>query len=218
VTDRAMRPLVWRALLVAARMPAVWGAMAGQIVLLSLYVLLWGDGVPLVGARSVLEQFATAQWVFLGLALPWVAVRCGAALARDDVAQTAALAAVAPSAVVTAGIVALAGLLVAISLVGLPFALLAQRISAAPATDLWRAQLPLYALGLCAAPIATACMLVVANRLFAWTLATALTFGAMALVPAGVAGGAALVTIGVIVSVLTLSGADRRYWYLSEHT
>jgi hypothetical protein len=217
VIDRAVTALAWRALLAAARTPAVWAAMAVQIALFALYMLLWGDGLPIVDARSVLEQFSTLQWVFLGVALPWVAVRCGAAPGRDDVAQTAALAAVLPSAVVTAGIVAVAGLLFAVSLVGLPFAFLAQQIAAAPAGDLWRTQLSIHALSLCAAALASACMLVVANRLFAWTATTALTLGAMALTPAGPAGSAALLAIGVIVCAMTLVGADRRYWYLSEH-
>jgi hypothetical protein len=217
VSDRAVITLAWGALVATARTPAVWTALAVQIALLALYLQLWGDGVPLVGARSPLEQFSTLQWVFLGLALPWVAVRCGAAPERDEVARTAALAAVPPSAVVAAGVVALAAVLVAVSLVGLPLALLAQQIAAAPLADLWRTQMPLYALALCAAPLAVACMLVVDNRLFAWAAATALTLGAMALAPAGGVGSVALVTIGAIVCATMLAGADRRYWYLSEH-
>jgi hypothetical protein len=216
VTDGVIPALVWRALLGAARTPAVWAVMAAQIVLLALYLLVWGDGVPLVGARPVLEQFGTTQWVFLGLALPWAAARCGAARRRDDITQIAVLGAVRPSAVVTATVTALALLLLVMALVGLPFAILAQQISAAPVADLWRAQFPLYALSLYAATVAAACMLVVANRLLAWTVSTALTLGLMALAPAGAAGVATLLLGGAIVFVLTVSGADRRFWYLSE--
>ena len=68
--------LVWRDVLTAVRTPAVWAVMAVQIALMALYLLVWGDGVPLVGARPVLAQFATTQWVFLSLALPWATHGC----------------------------------------------------------------------------------------------------------------------------------------------
>jgi hypothetical protein len=217
VTDRAVLVLVWRALLAAARIPALWAAMGAQIALFSIYMLIWGDGLPLVGARSVLAQFATAQWIFLGVALPWAAARSGAAWRRDQIAQLAALGAVPPSAVVTASVLATSVLLLAVALVGLPFAALAQQISALPMAELWRTQLPLYALGPCAAAVTAACMLVVANRLLAWTAATVLTLGAIAVVPPGLAGGAILAALGAAVGAALVSGADRRFWYLSEH-
>lgn len=217
MTDRAVVVLVWRALLAAARAPALWAAMGAQIVLFSLYMLIWGDGLPLVGARPVLAQFATAQWIFLGLALPWAAARSGAAWRHDQIAQLAALGAVPPSSIVTASVLAMSLLLLAVALVGLPFAALAQQISALPMTELWRTQLPLYALGPCAAAVTAACMLVVANRLLAWTVATVLTLGAIIVVPPGLAGGAILASLGAAVGTALVSGADRRFWYLPEH-
>jgi hypothetical protein len=210
------KALVWRALLNAARTPALWAAMGAQVVLFSLYLLVWGDGLPLAGARSTLEQFATLQWIVLGLALPWAAARSGAVRGRDDVARLAVLGAVPPSSIVTAGVAALAVLLLALAAVGLPFAMLAQQISAVPATELWRTQLPLYALGLCAAALTAACMLVAANRFAAWTASTALTLAVVALVPQGLGGGVALAALGAIVVAALVSGADRRFWYLSE--
>ena len=215
VTDR-LTVLVWRALLTAARTPALWSATAAQVVLFSLYLLVWGDGLPLVGARSTLEQFATLQWIVLGVALPWIAARSGAIRGRDDVARLAVLGALPPSSIVTAGVAALAVLLLALAAVGLPFAMLAQQISAAPATELWRTQLPLYALGLCAASITAACMLVAANRFAAWTVSTALTLAVAALVPQGLGGGVALAALAAILVAALVSGADRRFWYLSE--
>lgn len=215
MTDR-VTALVWRALLAAARTPALWASMGAQVVLFSLYLLVWGDGLPLVGARPTLEQFATLQWIVLGLALPWTAARSGVVRGRDDVARLAVLGAVPPSSIVAAGVAALAVLLLSLAAVGLPFAMLAQQISAVPATELWRTQLPLYALGLCAAPITAACMLVAANRLAAWTAATALTLAVVALVPRGPGGGVVLAALGAIVVAALVSSADRRFWYLSE--
>jgi hypothetical protein len=221
VTDRPFglaqgEALMWRALLTAARTPALWAAMGAQVLLFSLYLLLWGDGLPLVGARSTLEQFTTLQWIVLGLALPWAAARSGVVRGRDEIARLAVLGAVPPSSIVTAAVAALAVLLVALAAVGLPFAMLAQQISAVPATELWRSQLPLYALGLCAAPITTACMLVAANRFAAWAAATALTLAVVALVPHGFGGGVVLAALAAIVVAAVVSGADRRFWYLSE--
>jgi hypothetical protein len=233
VTDRAVVPLdvargthvdvaqgkalAWRALVTAARTPALWAAMGAQVVLGSLYLLVWGDGVPVVGARPVLQQFATAQWIFLALALPWTAARSGAACRRDEIAHLAALGAVPPSSVVAASVTALAVLLLATAAVGLPFAALARQISAVPMTELWRTQLPLYALGVCAAAVTMACMLVVANRLFAWVAATALIVAAAIVVPQGLPGGAVLVAVGTVVAALLVSSADRRFRYLAEH-
>ena len=216
MTERPLTTLVWRALLGAGRTPAVWMAMGVQIAFLSLYMLVWGDGLPLVGARPVLEQFATTQWIFLGLALPWVAARSGAAWRRDEVAQLAALGAVQPSSIVTASVAALAVLLLATAAVGLPFAVLAQQISALRLMELWRTQLPLYALSLCAAAVTATCMLVVANPLLAWTTATGVTCGVMIAVPPGLAGAVVLAALGAAIGVALVSGADRRFWYLSE--
>jgi hypothetical protein len=215
VTDRA-RALVWRALLTSARTPALWAAMGAQVILFSLYLLVWGDGLPLVGARPALEQFATLQWIVLALALPWAAARSGVVRGRDEVARLAVLGAVPPSSIVAAGIAALSVLLLALAAVGLPFAMLAQQISAAPATELGRTQLPLYALGLCAAPITAACMLVATSRFAAWTASTALTLAVVALVPQGLGGGAVLAALGAIMVAAIVGGADRRFWYLSE--
>jgi hypothetical protein len=209
--------LVWRALLTAARTPALWVAMGAQAGLYSLYLLVWGDGLPLAGARPVLQQFATTQWIFLGLALPWAAARSGAAQRRDEIAQLAALGAVPPSSVVAASVAAQAALLLATAAVGLPFAAVAQQISAVPLAELWRTQLPLYALGLCAAAITPACMLVAANRFLAWTAATVLTLSASMVVPQGLAGAAVLAALGAGIGTVLVSGADRRFWYLSEH-
>ena len=50
MTDRAVVALVWRALLAAARTPALWVAMGAQAGLYSLYLLVWGDGLPVAGA------------------------------------------------------------------------------------------------------------------------------------------------------------------------
>lgn len=216
MTERALTTLVWRALLGAARTPALWMAMGVQIAFLSLYLLVWGDGLPLAGARPVLEQFATTQWIFLGLALPWAAARSGAAWRRDELAQFAALGAILPSSAVAASVTALVVLLLAMAAVGLPFALLAQQISAVPAMELWRTQLPVYGLSLCAAAVTAACMLVVANRIMAWTAATALTFAVMFVVPQGIAGAAVLAALAVALGAALVNGADRRFWYLSE--
>ena len=217
MTERPLLVLVWRALLNAARMPALWIAAAVQIAFFSLYLLVWGDGLPLVGARPVLEQFATTQWIFLALLLPWAAARSGAAWRRDEIAQFAALGACLPSAAVAASVAALAVLLVAMAAIGLPFALLAQQISAVPVTELWRSQLPLYALSLVAAAVTAACMLVVANRVMAWTAATVITFVVMIAVPPGLAGAGVLAALAAAAAAMLVNGADRRFWYLSEH-
>jgi len=209
-------PLVWRELMAATRTPATWVVVAAQITLLALYLIVWGDGVPLVGARPVLEQFVTTQWVFLGLALPWTAARCGVTRHRDDVARLAAFGAIPPSAVVTGLLLSLTAMLLAITLGGLPFAILAQQISAAPASQLAAAELSLLALSVFVSATTAACMLMLVNRLFAWVVASAVTLGVLALLPPGLLGGLALLVLGVFTGAWLVRAADGRFRYLSE--
>ena len=89
-----MLALAWRQVVAAVRLPAVWIATAVQVAVLTLYIVVWGDGIPLVGARPPFEQFATAQTVLLLLVLPWVAARCLATAHRDTVSKLAVLTAV----------------------------------------------------------------------------------------------------------------------------
>jgi hypothetical protein len=60
-------------------------------------------------------------------------------------------------------------------------------------------------------------MLVAANRFLAWTAATVLTLSASMVVPQGLAGAAVLAALGAGIGTVLVSGADRRFWYLSEH-
>lgn len=216
MTDRVAVAFAWSALLNAGRTPALWAAMAVQIALYSSYLLVWGDGVPLVGARPVLDQFATVQWVFLGLALPWTAVRSGAVRRRDEVARLSLLGAVRPSAVVAGSLCATMAIAVAVTASGLPFAILAAAISTIPLAGLWGAQAPLFALGGCASAFASACMLVTGSRLLAWACATGLTFGVVALAPAGAAGGVVLAAVGAVAAAVVVGNADRRLLHLAE--
>jgi len=211
-----MAPLVWRELMAATRTPATWMVVGVQITLLALYLIVWGDGVPLVDARPVLDQFVTTQWVFLGLALPWAAARCGVTRHRDDVARLAAFGAIRPATVVTGVLLALTTMLLAITLGGLPFAILAQQISAAPVSQLAAAELSLFALSVFVSATTAACMLMLVNRLFAWVVASAVTLGVLALLPPGLIGGLTLLVLGVSTGALLVRGADGRFWYLSE--
>jgi hypothetical protein len=209
-------PVVWRELLASTRTPATWVVVAAQSALFALYMMVWGDGVPLVDARPVLDQFVTTQWVFLGLALPWAASRCGVTRHRDDVAQLAAFGAVPPSAVVAGLLLALTVMLLAITLGGLPFAILAQQISAAPISRLVAAELSLFALSVFVSATTAACMLMLVNRLFAWVVASAVTLGVLALLPPGLTGGLALLVLGVSTGAWLVVSADGRFCYLSE--
>jgi hypothetical protein len=216
VTERAAVWLAWRALLVSARTPALWAATIAHALLLALFLLVWGDGLPLVGARPVLEQFYTLQLAFLAVALPWAAVRAGAAPTRNGVTELAALGAVTPASVVGAAIAATTAVLAGMALGGLPFALLAQRISAAPPADLWAGQFLVLSLAWCVTTVSTACMLVLRDRLFAWVVATAATAVVLTALPAGLPGALVLLGLGAIVATVLVTGANARLAYLSE--
>ena len=44
-----VRALAWQQAVKASRTPAIWVAVVGHVLALSLYVVAWGDGVSLVG-------------------------------------------------------------------------------------------------------------------------------------------------------------------------
>ena len=71
-----MRWLIWRELIIIGRTPSFWVAAAVYVSVLTLFVLIWGDGVPIVGAGPVWDQFSAVQLSVLLALLPWTATRC----------------------------------------------------------------------------------------------------------------------------------------------
>lgn len=163
-----MRWLLWRELTVMTRTRAIWIAMCGYVVLLACFIVIWGDGVPVMSG-SVFEQFTTFQFALLVCMLPWAAARCMVG-DRNGIALLAAVTGRAPRDVVITRCLAVGLVLFATGLSGMPLNIIALRIARA---DAWSGIATLtVASTLCAfvAAIVTLNVVLGAGRLAAWLM------------------------------------------------
>lgn len=207
-----MRALAWRQLMVATRLPAVWAAAGFHIAVLTAYVFVWGNGIPVAGARSPFSQFVSAQTVVLLAVLPWVAARCAPVHERGLVSRVAVLAACTPAHVITGAALGLAAVVSVVALTGLPLAMLSQQIADGPAIDLAAAQLRVAALGACAATLTLAAVALSRSRIGGWLIATGSTALAAWLAPSGAVGALALAAAAAIITV-GLAQRAQRLWH-----
>jgi hypothetical protein len=176
-----MRWLLWREITVMTRTRGLWVAMCLQLLALAAFLLVWGDGVPMM-TGNLADQFSTLHTALLLVILPWAAAR----VVGDGttVALVAAVGACVPRQVVASKYVALLTVLLALVTSALPFKILALRISN---VEMWRGLLDLPA-------VAAVCMLVAAiaiasvvaglSRFAAWVLGTcAMLLGAAVVSP-----------------------------------
>jgi len=166
--------LIWRDLVVITRLPAYWVSAAIYVVALAAFVLIWGDGIPVVGARSSWEQFGAAQRVFLAALLPWVAVRCGLS-SRRDLALVGFITARSPVESLLAKSIAVAASLLGIALSAFPVIVLMQQIAAVEPSAILSTTVPSAVVAACVAVITTAIGVMVEEPLRVWGVSTVLT-------------------------------------------
>lgn len=193
--------LIWRELVVATRVPAIWVAAAFYVSLLASFLLIWGDGVPLM-AGTPLDHFIRIQWFSTALLSPWIV--CRVAASRDELSLLAALGAQEASRVVIARVIAATVVIQSITVTSLPLAVIAAAIADVAFMRLAALFGSLALLNAIAATVATAATLLVTDRLAAWVIA-ALTVG-LGLAIAGDSL-AALLSCGVAASVLLAAAA-----------
>jgi hypothetical protein len=209
-----MRWLIWRETVVALRTKALWAAIGGHAAVLSAFVIVWGDGVPVFADRSVFEQFGAVEGFVLTLLLPWVAARCLGGDSRD-LAKLALMTAARPSRVIVARCIAGAVVLGAVVASAWPLAAVALQISARPLGQLLRILPGLAIVCSFVAVVTTACMLTSGSRLAGWLLATLVTAAAAYLGPS-----LAVATVMAVLVVVLAWGlarwADTNWQYLED--
>lgn len=211
-----MRALAWRQLMRATRLPAVWAATAFNVVLLTAFVFVWGNGIPLAAARLPFDQFTTAQTIVLLVVLPWVAARCGPVHDRGLVARLGVLAACQPATVITGAALGLTVVAAGVAVTGLPLAILSQQMSNGPAVDLAVAQVRVAALSACTATMTLAAVALSGNRIGGWLIATGATILVSWLAPRGLGGGLVLAATAVAGTVALAQHAQRRWHHAAE--
>jgi hypothetical protein len=211
-----MRWLIWRELIIIGRMPSFWLAAAVYVSVLALFVVIWGDGVPIVGAGPVWDQFSAVQLSVLLALLPWTATRCVTTRRKRDLTVLAIVTASRPSALVLARCIALSAALFVLVLTALPIAIVMQQIAAIPFSAIGRALLPLLGLSLFVAVAATGFMLAFANPLPAWVITSAVTVVASRTVALTPASTPVWIGIALGAAVLLTVNADSRLAYRVE--
>lgn len=211
-----VQALAWQQVMKASRTPGVWVAVVGHLLALSFYVVAWGDGVSLVGARAPFDQFTTAYTSILVVLLPWVAARCLAVGTPGEVAIRAVLAGQRPLTIVFGATIGLALVLLAVIGTGLPIALLAQQTSTRSSWEVAHVVARLAGLAACLAPVSAAATLATGSRL--WGLLLGIVAGGVlaSAAPVGVVGSTMLWPVAVFATATVAGHADRRWRHLAE--
>ena len=209
--------LTWRELSLIGRTRAFWAAAGAYVVLLFMFVLVWGDGLPLANARSNWQQFNTAQSAVLSVLLPWTAARCGA-LRRRDLVMLSVATATAPSVLLLARWIATSCALFALGLTALPATLLVQQIGSAPLTSIGSSMATCAGLAAFAAAITTGCVVVCKQPLNGWVAATTITVATGAAMPLPIPTAAVWLLIAAGATIALSTFADYRLLHLAEET
>lgn len=209
-----MGALIWRELVAITRTPAYWVSAAVYVVALAAFVVVWGDGIPVVGARSSWEQFAAAQRVFLAVLLPWIAVRCGWS-SRHELALVGFVTAQSPAQSLLAKSIALTASLLGITLSALPVIALMQHIAAVEPLAIVSNAIPPAVIAAGVAVVTTAIGVMLDEPLRVWGLTTVLTLAVTVGRSSTIAGLFLFVGVGTA-AALYLVATRSRLIYLPE--
>lgn len=210
-----MGALIWRELTIITRTPAFWVSAALYIAGLTAFVVVWGDGVPVIGAQSNWEQFTMAQRMLLAVLLPWTAARCSASSKRDLV-LLGAVAAKRPRALLWAKAAALAVSLLALALSALPLIVLMQQIGAASPTTAVLDMAPVAALALFVAGVTTTMTVVLEAPIRVWAVTGGVTLVSAVFGPPTFRGAVLWLAVFGTVAVLCLHAMRSTLTYLPE--
>jgi hypothetical protein len=198
-----MPRLVWRELIAATRIPALWVAVSAYVLLLAAFVLVWSDGVPVLDS-SVFEQFVAVQWFAAASFAPWMA--CRLAGRREDVVILAALTARSASEIVLARAIATLVVIQALVVSGLPLGILAAAISDARGLQVGLVYGSLAALALAATAVSSLVTQLSPGRLTAWVVASM----SVVIVAAAARNGVAFLAGGMVVSTVLFAAITAR--------
>ena len=210
-----MGALIWREIAAITRAPAYWVSAVLYVAALTAFVLVWGDGIPVVGARSSWEQFTMFQRVLLAVLLPWTAARCGTS-SRRTLTLLSFLGARSSTSVMLAQCAALAVSLLGLALSALPVMALMQQIASAPLSAVVQDMAPAAVIALVVALVTVAASVAIEAPIRVWAVSGTVTIVAAVVGPPG-SDAAPIVLAGTMVaSWLCLFAQRTRLVYLPE--
>jgi hypothetical protein len=178
-----MYALAWSELVSFWRAGAFWAAITVHVSLLFSFILVWGDGLPIVNGGTNWQQFNTVQFAILTVLFPWIAARCSP-LQGYDLVMLSLVTATSPSRLLVARWLAAWAALLGVMLMALPAMLLMQQIAIAPFMSVATCLGVAVALAGLAAAITSGCMAMFDRTLHGWVAATTATCAAGLLMPA----------------------------------
>ena len=215
-----MRAVATRELIVIAKRPALTVVICTHVGLLTVFVLMWSHGVPVLRGANIYEQQHLVQWWLLALLLPWAAARCFAPERGNGLTMMCALTALRPSSVVIAKSSSLVAALALIVFAGFPAAIAAQQMSAVSISGPLRDLLSLMGLAVLVSAITVIWVLAVRNRLGAWigaTVSTGLVLLVLSRLPlAGISLGLTSALVGAAIVEAMAHWSDGSLRYLLE--
>lgn len=170
-----MTALLWRELTIATRTTAFAAAVGLHSLILVLFIVLWGDGVPLLPGDGLYGQLRLVQYALLTCLLPWTAARCGSGSRGEDVALLSTIAATRSSSIVAAQGVALMMLLLVVVAAGIPLMVIGQQMAAVSSDRVAADTLGGVGLAALVAFVTLAWMQTSDDRVVAWLGASATT-------------------------------------------
>src|SRR5580700_2817052 len=169
-----MRALLMREALVVARRPAVVSIVVVYSGLLALFLAAWGgERVPMFPGATIYAQLQLLQCALLVVVMPWAAARAVATERADELVRLSAILALPPSRLIIARLLAAAVAPALVVAGALPVALIAQQMSAVPASRALADQFTLLTFALPAAVVTVWWMQISRDRLLGWLGATA---------------------------------------------
>ena len=213
-----MRAILFREFTVATRRAPFAACLMVHLALLSAFLLIWPNGVPVMRG-SVYEQALWIDAVVLACVLPWASIRLASTSDANTRVRLSVLSGARPSTVALGSLLGIASVMALITVTSLPLLLRAQHMAAEPWTRVVRDETALVAFACAVATVAAAAG-ACRDRVLRWLLTAASSLLLAAATSRAVHGslGAALVftAVAAIVPLLVVERARASGRYLVE--
>jgi hypothetical protein len=214
-----MGAAIRRELTLVGRSAALTAAVVAHTVLLTLFLVVWGEagGLPFTPSVAFYDQFRGLELMSLALVLPWAVARCVALERGDDIVILAAVAGIPVSRFIGAKLLAGCGVAALVVLSALPPAVIAQQISALP----WRRgaadTAALVVFGMAAAAITRACVQA-SGSMSGWLAAVLVMLSIIVIIPRDLPAARQAFMYGMValLAIVPLMRSTMSVAYLSE--
>jgi hypothetical protein len=213
-------PLVTRELVVVARRAVLVAAVGLYVALVAGFTLVWGLKLPMLTGIRFYDVLRVYHGGLLAIVMPWIVARCQAADRGDAVTALSALTARRPSSILSAKILSLAGVLILVVIAGAPATIVAAKMSAMPASIVFRDLLSACSLALLASAVTVAWTIGTTDVMTTWIGGAVTTMAVFAAAvrwtSAPVVHDLSLALVGLTVAAAVVTWSDRALQYCHD--